>query len=162
MASPLTAAWPRTTSWLRTSSSSESPPNLRSASPASTSATIVSATTPDAGTAVTSVRSLNDTVASLVSTSTVRSTGRLRVESGFIATRATSRSPVVMPPSVPPARVDARWYSRVSSSQRISSCAALPRRVAMSNPSPSSTPFIAWMLMSACASSPSMRRSQWT
>ena len=38
---------------------------------ASTSATIVSATTPDAGTAVTSVRSLNETVSSLVSVSTV-------------------------------------------------------------------------------------------
>ena len=69
---------------------------------------MVSATTPIAGTAVTSVRSLNETVSSLVSTSTVVSTGRLRVESGFIAARATSRSPVDMPPSMPPARVVAR------------------------------------------------------
>ena len=76
--------------WLRVNSASESPPNLRIDSDASTRATIVSATTPDAGTAVTSVRSLNDTVSSLVAVSTVRSTGRLRVASGFIATRATS------------------------------------------------------------------------
>src|SRR4029079_11497091 len=40
---------------LRRSSTTESPPNLRDASSASTSATIVSATTPMAGTAVTSV-----------------------------------------------------------------------------------------------------------
>ena len=63
---------------------------------------------PRPGTAVTSVRSLNDTVSSLVSVSTVFSTGRFSVASGFIATRATSRSPVVMPPSMPPARDDSR------------------------------------------------------
>ena len=65
---------------LRTSSPSESPPNLRVASSASTSATIVSATTPMAGTAVTSVRSLNETVSSLVTMSTVRE--RRAVERG--------------------------------------------------------------------------------
>src|SRR5688572_9120483 len=52
----------RYASWFRTTSGRESPPNFRSASPASTRATIDSATMPDAGTAVTSVRSLNDTV----------------------------------------------------------------------------------------------------
>ena len=63
-----------------------------------------------------------------------------------------------MPPSVPPARVRATAGRRASrSSQRISSWASLPRRAAVSNPSPSSTPFMAWMLISACASSPSMR-----
>ena len=67
-----------------------------------------SATTPDAGRAVTSVRSLNDTVSSFVSTSTVRRTGRFSVDSGFIATRATSKLPVVIPPSMPPARLDPR------------------------------------------------------
>ena len=96
---------------MRTNSASESPPNFRSASDASTSAVIVSATTPAAGTAVTSVRSLNDTDSSLVSVSTVFNTGRLSVASGFIDTRATSRSPVVMPPSMPPARDDSRRYS---------------------------------------------------
>ena len=135
---------------------------MRATSPASTSATIVSATTPAAGTAVTSVRSLNETVSSLVAVSTVRSTGRFSVASGFIATRATSRPPVVMPPSVPPARVEPRTYSPASASHRISSWASLPRRPATSKPSPISTPFIAWMLMSACARRPSILRSQCT
>src|SRR5262249_22436316 len=148
--------------WLRAISFTESPPNLRSASEARTSATIVSATTPEAGTAVTSVRSLNETVSSLVSTFTVRSTGLLRVASGFIATRATRSAPVVMPPSVPPARVLPRVYSVESASHRISSWASLPRRPATSKPSPISTPFIAWMLMRACASRPSILRSQCT
>ena len=75
----------RYASWLRSSSANESPPNFRIASSASTSATMVSATTPAAGTAVTSVRSLNDTVDSFVSTSTVRNTGRFSVANGFIA-----------------------------------------------------------------------------
>jgi hypothetical protein len=61
-----------------------------------------------AGTAVTSVRSLNDTVDSLVTTSTVPSEGRLSVASGFIDRRATMGAPVLMPPSIPPAR----WVSR--------------------------------------------------
>ena len=88
----------------RTSSANESPPNLRSASEASTRAVMVSATTPMAGTAVTSVRSRKLTVDSLVTTSTVSRTGRLRVARGFMATRATRRAPLEMPPSMPPAR----------------------------------------------------------
>jgi hypothetical protein len=93
---------------LRTNSATLSPPNLRWASAASTSATIVSATTPIAGTAVTSVRSLKLTVSSLVTTSTVFRVGRFSVASGFMAARTTSNSPVVMPPSVPPASVVSR------------------------------------------------------
>ena len=69
---------------------------------------MVSATTPMAGTAVTSVRSLNDTVSALVAVSTVPSTGRLRVARGFMATWATMTSPVDMPPSMPPALVVVR------------------------------------------------------
>ena len=95
---------------LRTSSANESPPNLRRASEASTSAIIVSATTPMAGTAVTSVRSRKLTVDSLVTTSTVSRTGRLRVASGFMATRATIRAPLEIPPSIPPARSVGRTY----------------------------------------------------
>ena len=45
---------------------------------------MVSATTPMAGTAVASVRSLNDTVLCLVSMSTVSSVGRASVASGFM------------------------------------------------------------------------------
>ena len=89
---------------LRTTSASESPPNLRRASEASTSAVIDSATTPMAGTAVTSVRSRKLTVDSFVTTSTVWSTGRLSVASGFMATRATRSAPLEIPPSIPPAR----------------------------------------------------------
>ena len=81
-----------------------SPPNLRSASEARTSAVIDSATTPMAGTAVTSVRSRKLTVDSFVTTSTVCSTGRFSVASGFMATRATRRAPLEMPPSIPPPR----------------------------------------------------------
>jgi len=79
----------------------------------------------------------------------------MRVEIGFIATRTTSGSPVVMPPSVPPARFVAR-----SKPGRISSCTSDPLRRAASNPSPSSTPFTAGMDMSAWARRPSSLRSQ--
>ena len=40
--------------------------------------------------------------------STVVSTGLFNVASGFIATRAATSSPVEIPPSTPPASVDAR------------------------------------------------------
>ena len=73
----------------------------------------VSATTPIAGTAVTSVRSLNETLVSLVTTSTVPSTGRLRVASGFIESLATTRPPLDIPPSIPPARVVELRYALV-------------------------------------------------
>ena len=63
---------------------------------------------------------------------------------------------------MPPARDDSRRYSLASASQLIASCATLPRPPATVMPSPISTAFIAWMLISACASSPSMRRSQCT
>ena len=135
---------------------------MRCASPASTRATIVSATTPIAGTAVTSVRSLNDTADSLVAVSTVSSVGLFSVASGFIAARTTSSSPVEMPPSVPPASVLPRRYSPASASHEIGSWASLPRRPATSNPSPISTPLTAWMLMTAWASSASSLRSQCT
>src|SRR5665213_357890 len=89
--------------WLRVNSSTESPPNFRSASSAKTSAIIASLTTPSAGTAVTSVRSLNEIAVSCVTTSTVSSTGRFNVESGFMATLAMTGAPEEIPPSVPPA-----------------------------------------------------------
>src|ERR1700716_980391 len=63
--------------------------------------------TPMAGTAVTSERSDCACAGPPVLRSTVRS-GDISVEIGFIATRATSGSPVVLPPSAPPARVVAR------------------------------------------------------
>ncbi len=65
-----------------------------------------------------------------------------------------------MPPSVPPDRPDVR--RRPSSVGTISSWASDPGVAASSNPSPTSTPLIAWMPISAPASRESSRRSQWT
>ncbi len=56
-----------------------------------------------------------------------------------------------MPPSIPPACAVSRRYSRASASQVIASCATLPRTPAIVMPSPISTAFIAWMLISAWA-----------
>ncbi len=76
-----------------------------------------------------------------------------------MATRTRTGSPLVMPPSMPPARLDSRC---TGSPGTISSCAALPRRRAVRKPSPISTPFIAWMPISAPASRASSRRSDCT
>ena len=99
------------------------------------------------------------TAGSPVATSTVAS-ARGTVEIGFIAARTRSTSPVVMPPSVPPARPVRRRSP--SGPLSISSCACEPRRRARSNPSPTSTPLIAWMPISAPASRASSRRSPCT
>ncbi len=71
--------------------------------------------------------------------------GRMSVGMGFIATVATSGSPVVMPPSRPPALFDVRVKQSRSRSSTMGSCTSLPKRRATSNPIPNSTPFIAWM-----------------
>ena len=88
---------------MRRVSVTESPPNFSSAASASTSATIASITTLPRGTAQASLRWLMATAASPVATSTVCS-ARGTVEIGFIAARTRSTSPLVMPPSMPPAR----------------------------------------------------------
>ena len=75
--------------------------------------------------------------------STVFKVGRFKVESGFIAARTTSISPVVIPPSVPPASEVSRLYELSFESHVIASCARLPRRDAVSNASPISTPLTA-------------------
>ena len=64
-------------------------------------------TTPAAGTVQESVRSRSAWAGSLVSVSTERS-GLVSVGSGFIAPTTTTGSPVVMPPSMPPARLVSR------------------------------------------------------
>ena len=79
------------------------------------------------------------------------------VERGFIAARRRSDPPMVIPPSVPPARSVARVPPN-----SISSCAAVPRRAAEAKPSPISTPLIAGTAMSSAARRPSSLRSQWT
>ena len=68
---------------------SESPPNFSSAARATTRATIVSTTTPAAGTAHTSERWWIATASSPVAMSTVAS-ARGTVEIGFIAARTRS------------------------------------------------------------------------
>ena len=112
------------------------------------------------GTAHTSERWWIALAASAPVVSTV-SRARGTVEIGFIAARTRSTSPVDMPPSVPPARPVRRWITPAAS-RSISSCAAEPRRAAVRKPSPTSTPLIAWMPISAAASWASSRRSQWT
>ena len=145
--------------WLREVSATESPPNFSSDTSARTSATIASATMPAAGTAQTSERWWCAAAASPVTVSIVRS-ARGTVAIGFIAARTRRVSPVLMPPSVPPERPLVRRTS--PSSATISSCACDPGVRASSKPSPSSTPLIAWMPISAPASLESSRRSQCT
>ena len=67
---------------------------------------------------------------------------------------------MVMPPSVPPERPLTRRMP--SGVETISSCACEPGVAASSKPSPTSTPLIAWMPISAPASRESSRRSQCT
>ena len=82
------------------------------------------------------------------------------VENGFIAARTRIGCPVDMPPSIPPARADARASRppRIT----ISSCARDPGRAAVANPSPTSTPLTDWIDISAAARRASSLRSQWT
>src|SRR5690606_20945186 len=143
---------------LRAVSPTESPPNFSVTASASTRATIASATTPAAGTAQTSERWWWAAAVSPVATSTVRR-ARGTVEIGFIPARTRSTPPVLIPPSVPPARSVERQMP--SGPTNISSWAAEPRRVAVVKPSPISTPLMAWMPMIAPASCESSRRSQW-
>src|SRR4051794_1565569 len=146
-------------STLRRVSPTESPPNFSSTTSARTRETIASATIPAAGTAQTSERWWWATASSPVATSTVRS-ARGTVAIGFIAARTRSASPVDMPPSVPPDRPEVR---RMPSSVRtISSWAREPTSAASAKPSPTSTPLIAWIPISAPASRASSRRSQCT
>src|SRR4051794_40422372 len=146
-------------STLRRVSPTESPPNFSSTTSARTRETIASATIPAAGTAQTSERWWWATASSPVATSTVRS-ARGTVAIGFIAARTRSASPVDMPPSVPPERPDVRRIP--ASVLTISSWAREPGVAARANPSPTSTPLIAWIPISAPASRASIRRSQCT
>ena len=78
----------------------------------------------------------------------------MSVGSGFIAARTTISSPFETPASIPPARFDVRRRSGP-----ISSCASEPRSPASAKPSPISTPFTAWIPISAAASRASSRSS---
>ncbi len=120
---------------------------------------MASSTTPAAGTAHTSDRWWFAGAAPPVAVSMVRR-ARGTVAMGFMPARTRRTVPVDMPPSVPPARsVDRPMPASVENS---SSWASDPRRVVVRKPSPTSTPLIAWMPMSAAASFESRRRSQCT
>ncbi len=80
------------------------------------------------------------------------SSGFISVGSGFIAARTTTGSPFVIPASRPPA-----WFVRRTSPGSISSCASDPRTRASAKPSPTSTPFTAWIPIRAKASRASSR-----
>ena len=80
--------------------------------------------------------------ARLVSMSTERS-GLVSVGSGFIATRATTGSPVVIPPSMPPARFVSRHVAALVVPEDLVVGARSRRARRASKPSPISTPFIA-------------------
>ena len=121
--------------------------------PARVRATIASPTTPAAGTTVESVRSRIAWAGSLVSVSTERS-GLVRVEIGLIAARTISGSPLVMPPSRPPARLVSRCQPS-SSLKKISSWASEPGPPATSQASPRETPLTDWIETTAWARRPS-------
>ena len=72
----------------------------------------------------------------------------MSVGMGFMATVAMSGMPVVMPPSRPPALLDARTNPAWGSSS-MGSCTREPGRRAASKPRPNSTPLIAGMENSA-------------
>ena len=86
----------------RRSSAIESPPNFSSSASARTSATIASPTTAAAGTAQTSLRSIAAGDSVMVVRSTERS-GFISVEIGFMQAVTRMSSPLVTPPSRPPA-----------------------------------------------------------
>ena len=89
--------------------------------------------------------------------------GRIRVEIGFIPICKTSGSPVVIPPSNPPARLVRRRTFPVSGrfgEGSISSCTSAPVRRDASKPSPISTAFTAGIDIMAPARRASSFRSQ--
>ena len=99
---------------------------------ASTSAAIASAITPIAGTAVTSLRSATGLRRLRRSSMSIVPSGRISVLMGFIATRTTSGSPVVMPPFEAAGAVGARGArcrcARGRARVSISSCTSAPVR----------------------------------
>ena len=81
----------------------------------------------------------------------------MSVEIGLNATRTTTSSPLVTPPSRPPARF--RGRPKPSPRRSIGSWTALPRSPAASKASANSAPFADGIEQSACAIRPSRRRS---
>ena len=121
-----------------------SPPNFSRTASARVRATTDSHTTPAAGTAQTSVRSWKASAGSPVAMSTVLRRF-LSVLRGFIAARSRRSPPMLMPPSVPPARFVRAPEVRLDLVVGLGAAAgSRPRK-----PSPTSTPLIAGTAMSA-------------
>ena len=133
---------------------------------ASTNATIASPTTAAAGTAQTSLRSMAAGLSVIVAKSTDRS-GFINVEIGFIYAMTRKSSPLVTPPSRPPALLVGRATPTGASPRmfrpgragRISSWTREPGTSATAGPRPMPTALIAGIDISACASRPSSLRS---
>ena len=119
-----------------------------------------SAMTAAAGTAHTSERSIWALPGALVSRS-AEASGRMSVERGLRYAVMRTSSPLVMPPSMPPARFVGWWKPR-SPSWRMGSCAAEPGPALTAIPSPTSTPFTDWIDMKWSASRASSFRSHCT
>ena len=148
--SPVPRARPGSRRTLRRVSLTESPPNFSSTASASTSATIASATMPAPGTAHTSERWWCATAASPVATSTVAQRprhGRDRLHRGPHPQHLAGAS--CRPRCRPSAPTYAGCRRRRARSRR---GPASPGVAASAKPSPTSTPLIAWMPISAPAS----------
>lgn len=99
-------------------------------------------------------------VANLRADRSIEGNERVNVGIGFMAICTSSGSPLVIPPSMPPAWLVLRTIQ--FSSGYSASCTCEPGSAAAANPRPTSTPLMAGILMSAAAICPSKRRSQWT
>jgi len=128
--------------------------------PAISSATTASATTPHAGTAVTSALSTAAPAAFLVLMSTDFS-GTLSVAIGFIKPFMMMSLPLVTPPSMPPALFVGLPKIFRPLSYVMRSWTSEPTRPAHSMPFPIETALTPWIDMTALASTPSIRLSHW-
>ena len=145
---------------LRAVSATESPPNFSSTASARTSATIASATTPAAGTAHTSERWLIALAAS-----PVRDVDGVQRPRARWRSASSRRGPAA--PRRWSCRPRCRRRGRCDGVRRPGRARSRPAPASRgsgpsSNPSPTSTPLMAWMPISAPASRESSRRSQCT
>ena len=156
---------PLTLTSARSRSAIESPPNFSTSASASTSATIASPTTAAAGTAQTSLRSIAAGASAIVVRSTERS-GFISVEIGFMYAETRRSSPLVTPPSRPPALLvgprDAGDMRRPTGPARSRRARASRGGSPTSGPRPMPTALIAGIDISACARRPSSLRSHCT